>query len=99
MLKPYTFCLRPDLTGKPRLSSLIRPIIGTKVTAIRATCLDKDRVGGAFRSMSRAINTDSVGKARNQHMRTAAEVIRRLSQKTELDAEVKDMAAQLVFCF
>src|SRR5712691_6294127 len=49
--------------------------------------------------MSRVVNTDSVGQARNQHMRTAAEVIRRLSQKAELDDEVKDMAALLVFCF
>jgi hypothetical protein len=49
--------------------------------------------------MSRVVNTESVGKARSQHMRTAAEMIRRLSQKSELDQEAKDMAAQLVFCF
>ena len=49
--------------------------------------------------MSRVVNTDSVGKARNQHMRTAAEVMRRLSQKAELDDEAKDMVACLVFCF
>jgi hypothetical protein len=49
--------------------------------------------------MSRVVNTDSVGKARNQHMRTAAEMMRRLSQKSDLDDEVKDMAASLVFCF
>ena len=49
--------------------------------------------------MSRVVNTDSVGKARNQQMRTAAEVMRHLSQKTELDDEAKDMAAALVFCF
>src|SRR5260221_7470001 len=49
--------------------------------------------------MSRVVNTDSVGKARNQHMRTAAEVMRCLSQKSELDEEAKDMAALLVFCF
>ena len=49
--------------------------------------------------MSRVVNTDSVGKARSQHMRTAAEMIRRLSQKSELDEEAKDMAAHLVFCF
>src|SRR5215475_80962 len=49
--------------------------------------------------MSRVVNTDSVGKARNQHMRTAAEVMRRLSQKPELDEEAKDMVALLVFCF
>jgi hypothetical protein len=49
--------------------------------------------------MSRVVNTDSVGKARNQHMRTAAEMLRRLSQKEEFDAEAKDMIASLVFCF
>jgi len=49
--------------------------------------------------MSRVVNTDSVGKARNQHMRTAAELMRRLSQKTELDDEAKDMVACLVYCF
>jgi len=49
--------------------------------------------------MSRIVNTDSTGKARNQHMRTAAELLRRLSQKPELDAETKDMAALLVYCF
>ena len=49
--------------------------------------------------MSRVVNTDSVGKARNQHMRTAAEVMRRLSQKTELDDEAKDMVAALIYCF
>ena len=54
---------------------------------------------GHFLAMTRVVNTDSVGKARNQHMRTAAEVMRRLSQKSELDDEVKDMAASLVFCF
>jgi hypothetical protein len=49
--------------------------------------------------MSRVVNTDSVGKARNQQMRTAAEVMRRLSQKSELDDEAKDMVACLVYCF
>src|SRR5258708_36807641 len=49
--------------------------------------------------MSRVVNTDSVGKARNQHMRTAAEVMRRLSQKADLDDEAKDMVASLVYCF
>ncbi len=49
--------------------------------------------------MSRVVNTDSVGKARNQHMRTAAEVMRRLSQKADLDDEAKDMVACLVYCF
>jgi hypothetical protein len=32
-------------------------------------------------------------------MRTAAEILRRLSQKASLDDEAKDMAASLVFCF
>ncbi|MBE2194884.1 MAG: hypothetical protein IAE83_11980 [Anaerolinea sp.] len=49
--------------------------------------------------MSRVINTDSTGKARNQHMRTAAELLRRLSQKPALDDDSKDMAALLVYCF
>ena len=49
--------------------------------------------------MSRVVNTDSVGKARSQQMRTAAELMRRLSQKATLDDEAKDMAASLVFCF
>lgn len=49
--------------------------------------------------MSRVINPDSVGKARNQHMRTAAEIMRHLSQKTDLDDETRDMVATLVLCF
>ena len=49
--------------------------------------------------MSRVVNIDSVGKARNQQMRTAAEVMRRLSQKPDFDDEAKDMVACLVFCF
>jgi len=49
--------------------------------------------------MGRVINTDSTGKRRNQLMRTAAEILRRLSQKADLDDEVKDMVATLVFCF
>jgi hypothetical protein len=49
--------------------------------------------------MGRVINTDSTGKQRNQLMRTAAEILRRLSQKQVIDAEVKDMAAMLVYCF
>ena len=48
--------------------------------------------------MSRVVNLDGPGKARNQLMRTSAEVIRHLSQKTELDEEACDMAALLVFC-
>ena len=49
--------------------------------------------------MSRVVNPDSAGKARNQNMRTAAEVIRRLSQKAQVDDEARDMCATLVFCF
>lgn len=49
--------------------------------------------------MGRVINTDSSGKRRNQLMRTAAEILRRLSQKTEIDDETKDMVAALVFVF
>ncbi|MBL8116100.1 MAG: hypothetical protein J0L63_02270 [Anaerolineae bacterium] len=49
--------------------------------------------------MSRVINTDSTGKQRNQLMRTVAEILRRLSQKQNIDAEVQDMVAMLVYCF
>lgn len=49
--------------------------------------------------MSRVINMDSPGKLRSQLMRTAAEVIRRLSLKNEVDEEARDMAALLVYCF
>jgi hypothetical protein len=49
--------------------------------------------------MSRVVKLDGPGKTRNQHMRTAAEVIRLLGQKTALDDEARDMAALLVFCF
>lgn len=49
--------------------------------------------------MGRVINTDSTGKQRNQLMRTVAEILRRLSQKQQVDVEVKDMTAMLVYCF
>jgi hypothetical protein len=49
--------------------------------------------------MGRVINTDSTGKRRSQNMRTAAEILRRLSQKTAVDDDVKDMVAMLVYCF
>lgn len=49
--------------------------------------------------MGRVINTDSTGKQRNQALRSVAELLRRLSQKTEFDDEAKDMVATLVFCF
>ena len=48
--------------------------------------------------MSRVVKLDGPGKARNQLMRTSAEVIRHLSQKTELDEEACDMTALLVYC-
>jgi hypothetical protein len=43
------------------------------------------------------INTDSTGKHRNQAMRTGAELLRHLSQKPEIDDEVKDMVAALTY--
>jgi hypothetical protein len=48
--------------------------------------------------MSRVISVDGPGKVRNQHRRTIAEALRRLSQKPEFDDEVKDLAAIIVFC-
>ena len=47
--------------------------------------------------MSRVIHTQRPGKIRNQHRRTIAETLRRLSQKAELDDEAKDLAALIVF--
>ncbi len=47
--------------------------------------------------MSRVINPNSPTKIRNQHRRTIAEILRRLSQKPEMDLEAKDMAAMLVY--
>lgn len=49
--------------------------------------------------MGRVINTDSAGQQRSYHMRTVAELFRRLSQKESLDTEAKDMLATLVFSF
>jgi hypothetical protein len=48
--------------------------------------------------MSRIISTEGPGKTRNQHRRTIAEALRRLSLKSQLDDEVKDLAALIVFC-
>lgn len=48
--------------------------------------------------MSRVVKLDGPGKLRNQLMRTGAEVIRLLGQKTALDDEARDMAALLVYC-
>lgn len=47
--------------------------------------------------MSRIISTQNPGKIRNQHRRTVAEALRRLSQKAQLDGEAKDLAALIVF--
>jgi cytochrome P450 len=48
--------------------------------------------------MSRIISTERPGKIRNQHRRTIAEALRRLSQKSQLDDEAKDLAALIIFC-
>ncbi len=45
--------------------------------------------------MARVINTNSPGKRRNAHMRSIAEILRRLSQRQAVDAETKDMVAML----
>lgn len=47
--------------------------------------------------MSRVINTNSPTKVRNQSRRAIAELLRRLSQKAQIDAEARDMAAAIVF--
>jgi len=49
--------------------------------------------------MSRVVKVDNPGTVRNRLMRTAAELMRHLSQKSEVDDEVRDMAATLVYCF
>jgi len=48
--------------------------------------------------MSRVISIEAPGKIRNQHRRTIAEALRRLSQKPRFDDEAKDLAALIVFC-
>lgn len=48
--------------------------------------------------MGRVINPDSAGKQRSALMRTCAELVRRISQKTEIDDETKDMLSLMVFC-
>ncbi len=50
-------------------------------------------------AVSRIINPNSPGKARNQHMRTLAEILRRLAEKGAVDDEARDMAAAMVFIF
>ena len=49
--------------------------------------------------MSRIVRIDGPGKVRSQLMRTAAEMIRRLGQKPEVDEDARDMVALLVYCF
>ena len=49
--------------------------------------------------MSRVINPNAPGKTRNQHLRTLAEMLRRLATKQVVDDETKDMAAAMVFIF
>ena len=45
--------------------------------------------------MSRIIHTESPAQLRNRHRRSIAEMLRRLSQKQDIDAEAKDMAAMI----
>jgi hypothetical protein len=47
--------------------------------------------------MSRVINIDNPTKIRNQNRRSIAEILRRLSQKPQIDSEAKDMAAMIVY--
>lgn len=47
--------------------------------------------------MARVINTNSPGKRRNAHMRTVAEILRHLGQKTSIDDSSKDMVAAVIF--
>jgi len=48
--------------------------------------------------LGRVINTDGPGKRRNNLMRTAAELLRHLSQKQDMDDDARDMLALLVYC-
>jgi hypothetical protein len=48
--------------------------------------------------MSRVININNPSKRRNANQRTIAELLRRLSQKSTLDKDAKDMAAAIVLC-
>lgn len=47
--------------------------------------------------MARVINTNSPGKRRNAQMRTVAEILRHLGQKTRIDDSSKDMVAAVIF--
>lgn len=53
-----------------------------------------DTVKGLF--MSRIVHAENPSTVRNRHRRTIAEMLRRLSQKTAVDDESKDMAAMVV---
>ncbi len=46
--------------------------------------------------MSRVINIDNPTKRRNHNRRTIAELLRRLSQKSTIDDEAKDLTAAIV---
>ena len=49
--------------------------------------------------MGRVINTNNPGKRRNAAMRTIAEILRRLGQQGgDINDEVRDMVANIVFC-
>jgi hypothetical protein len=48
--------------------------------------------------MGRVINTASSGKQRSQLRRTIAELLRRLSQKQEIDDDAKNMLSMIVLC-
>lgn len=47
--------------------------------------------------MARVINTNSPGKRRSAQMRTVAEILRHLGQKTSIDEHSKDMVAAVIF--
>jgi hypothetical protein len=49
--------------------------------------------------MGRVINRNTPGRKRSHLMRTIAEILRRLAQRQgEVNDEVRDMAAMIVFC-
>ena len=49
--------------------------------------------------MGRVINNNTPGKKRNAMMRTIAEILRRLGQQNgEINDDVRDMTAMIVFC-
>jgi hypothetical protein len=47
--------------------------------------------------MGRVIRVETPTQVRNRHRRTIAEILRRLMEKSAIDAESKDMAATLVY--